>query len=58
MFEKCILTINNPIKWIKFIEDKSKWYDDIIRICIRPILFILFIVCLERCIYFLSLAFK
>jgi len=55
--EKINLTINNPIKWIEYI-DKPKWYDNIIKMYIRPVLFILTVICLERSLYFLSLAFK
>ena len=57
IFENCILTINNPKTWIGF-KNEQKWYDNIIRICIRPVWFILTVICLERSIYFLSLAFK
>ena len=51
------LSINNPRIWTE-VRDKPKWYGDIIRIFIRPILFISIIVCLERSIYYFSLAFK
>jgi len=58
IFDNGTLTINNPIIWIGSNENKEKWFDNIIKICIRPVLFVLAVVCLERSIHFFGLAFK